>query len=90
MSFSRVKIKCLIYLGDETLFLCCKRLRDNEERRMCSCFQDEKLRKLVEQHGTDSWKSVAGHFPVCIWFNLPSLVLTAAHGVGRGDRKVRV
>lgn len=29
-------------------------------------FQDEKLRKLVEQHGTDSWKSVAHHFPVRI------------------------
>ncbi|CAG00659.1 unnamed protein product, partial [Tetraodon nigroviridis] len=25
--------------------------------------QDEKLRKLVEQHGTDSWKSVTHHFP---------------------------
>lgn len=51
-------------------------------------FQDEKLRKLVEQHGMDSWKSIAYHFPVCIWFNLRWVALTAAHGVGRGDRKV--
>lgn len=51
-------------------------------------FQDEKLRKLVDQHGTDSWKSIAYHFPVCLWFNLHSVFLTAAHGVGRGDRKV--
>lgn len=26
--------------------------------------QDEKLKKLVEQHGTDSWKLIANFFPV--------------------------
>lgn len=49
-------------------------------------FQNEKLRKLVAQHGTDSWKSIAYQFPVRIWFNLHSMVLTAAHGAGRGER----
>lgn len=28
--------------------------------------QDEKLKKLVEQHGTDSWKLIANLFPVSI------------------------
>nr|XP_046148769.1 myb-related protein A isoform X1 [Oncorhynchus gorbuscha] len=28
-----------------------------------SCDEDERLKKLVEQHGTDSWKLVANHFP---------------------------
>ena len=28
--------------------------------------QDEKLKKLVEEHGTDSWKLIASLFPVSI------------------------
>lgn len=31
-----------------------------------SSSQDEKLKKLVEQHGTDSWKLIANVFPVSI------------------------
>lgn len=49
-------------------------------------FQDEKLKKLVEQHGTDSWKSIASHFPVCIYFLLHELVLAAALVSGRRGR----
>lgn len=29
-------------------------------------FKDEKLKKRVEQHGTESWKSIATFFPVSI------------------------
>lgn len=36
--FSRIKIKCLIYLGDETPFMYCKHLHDNKEWCMCSYF----------------------------------------------------
>lgn len=49
-------------------------------------FQDEKLKNLVEQHGTDSWKSIANHFPVCIYLNFHEIVLTAAHVFGRRDQ----
>lgn len=31
-----------------------------------SSSQDEKLKKLVEQHGTDSWKLIANLFPVSL------------------------
>lgn len=31
-----------------------------------STFKDEKLKKLVEQHGTESWKLIASFFPVSI------------------------
>lgn len=35
-------------------------------RSLFSSSQDEKLKKLVEQHGTDSWKLIANFFPVSI------------------------
>lgn len=85
--FSRITIKCLIYYEDQTC-LCAASIFITMKNGVCAhmllpALQDEKLRKLVEQHGTDSWKSIAYHFPVCIWFNLHLVVLTAAHGVGR-------
>ncbi|XP_043081720.1 myb-related protein A isoform X3 [Puntigrus tetrazona] len=39
----------------------------NSKKTLCkikwSRDEDEKLKKLVEQHGTDSWKSIANYFP---------------------------
>lgn len=26
--------------------------------------QDERLKKLIEQHGTDAWRLIANYFPV--------------------------
>lgn len=39
--------------------------------------QDEKLKKLVEQNGTEDWKVIANFLPVggC-WFLFPVLVTT--------------
>ncbi|KAM4605916.1 myb-related protein A [Polymixia lowei] len=41
--------------------------RSKDKKALCkvkwSRDEDEKLKKLVEQHGTDSWKLIANHFP---------------------------
>ncbi|TWW71008.1 Myb-related protein A [Takifugu flavidus] len=41
--------------------------KNKDKKSLCkvkwSRDEDEKLKKLVEQHGTDSWKSIANHFP---------------------------
>lgn len=44
--------------------------------------QDEKLKKLVEQNGTEDWKVIANFLPVSgYWFLFPGLVATLYQGV---------
>lgn len=51
--------------------------------------QDEKLKKLVEQNGTEDWKVIANFLPVGgHWFLFPVLVTTLYQRVpskGRGS-----
>lgn len=56
-----------------TVYQClCENAEQDALHALCTiCFfsislflQDEKLKKLVEQHGTDSWKLIATLFPV--------------------------
>lgn len=51
--------------------------------------QDEKLKKLVEQNGTEDWKVIANFLPVGgYWFLFPVLVTTLLSEVskyGKGE-----
>lgn len=41
----------------------------NEFKQLLHVLKDEKLKKLVEQHGTEDWKIIANFLPVSTTYN---------------------
>ncbi|PKU30495.1 transcriptional activator hypothetical protein [Limosa lapponica baueri] len=52
--------------------------------------EDEKLKKLVEQNGTEDWKVIANFLPVSgYWFLFPVLVTTLLSEVSQTDNAIK-